>query len=151
MHPGESVFMAEFYFWCGLVVAAPLMTVWALFRSSYRRAVAVIALGLWCVLAGGALTGSMWGWMATENQQFLARKIAGLPEGAKAADVDLAPMKAIVFFVYLDQFGRRLGYLTVLLSLLVAALIVRKALRESPAEKPKPYAPEGEFFAPDGF
>jgi hypothetical protein len=79
MHPGEVVFITEFFFWCGLVVAAPLITVCAFFRSSYRRAVAVTALCLWCVLAGGALMGSIWGWMATENQQFQLRKIGLAP------------------------------------------------------------------------
>jgi hypothetical protein len=150
MHPGEAVFIAEVLFWCGLVVAAPLITVWAFFRSSYRRAVALTALCLWCVLAGAALMGSIWGWMVTENQQFLLRKIASLPDGAKPADVNLEPMKAIVFFVLLDKLGRRLGYLTVLLPLLAAALIVRKSLSESTAEKRKPHDPESELFTPYG-
>ena len=149
MHPGEAIFMAEFFLWCGLVVAAPLMTVWALFRSPYRRAVAVTALGLWCTLAGGALKGSMWSWMATENQRFQLRKIAALPDGAKPADVNLAPMKAIVFFVELDKLGRRLGYLTLLLPLLAVALVVRKTLGESPAEKRKSYGLESELFTTD--
>ena len=64
MHPGETVFMAEYLSWCGLVVAAPL--------------------------------------------------------------------------------------LTVLLPLLAAASIVRKALHEGPAVKPKLHDPEGAFFSPDG-
>jgi hypothetical protein len=150
MHPGEVVFITEFFFWCGLVVAAPLITVWAFFRSSYRRAAAVTALCLWCVLAGGALMGSIWGWMATENQQFQLRKIASLPDAAKPADVNLEPMKAIVFFVELDRLGRRLGYLTVLLPLLAVALIVRKTLRESTVEKRKPSEPASELFTPYG-
>jgi hypothetical protein len=150
MHPGEAVFITEVLFWCGLVLAAPLITVWAFFRSSHRRAVAVTALCLWCVVAGAALMGSIWGWMATENQQFLLRKIARLPEGAKPADVDLEPMKAIEFFVLLDKLGRRLGYLTVLLPLFAAAVIVRKTLSESPAQKPKPRDPESELFSPYG-
>jgi hypothetical protein len=150
MHPGETVFMTEFVFWCGLVVAAPLMTVWALFRSSYRRAVAVTALCLWCALAGGALMGSLWGWMTTENQQFQLRKIKHLPDGAKPSDANLEPMKALIFFVQLDRLGRRLGYVTVLLPLLAAALIVRNALNESGAEKRKPRDPESELFSPYG-
>ena len=94
--------------------------------------------------------GSIWGWMATENQQFQFRKIARLPEGARPADVDLEPMKAIVFFVQLDRLGRRLGYLTVLVPLLAAALIVRKTLGEKTAEPRKPYDPESELFTPYG-
>jgi len=150
MHPGEVVFSAEVLFWCGLVVAAPLITVWACFRWSNRRAVAVTALCLWCVLAGGALMGAIWGWMATENQQFQLRKIARLPDGAKATDVNLEPMKAIVFFVLLDRLGWRLGYVTVLLPLLAAALIVRKTLSESTAANRKPSDPESELFTPYG-
>jgi hypothetical protein len=150
MHPGELVFISEVIFWCGLVLAAPLITVWAFFRSSYRRAVAVIALCLWCVLAGAALMGSIWGWMVTENQQFLLRKIARLPDGSKPADLDLEPMKAIVFFVLLDKLGRRLGYLTVLFPLVATAVIVRKTLSVTPAEKPKPRDPESELFSPYG-
>jgi hypothetical protein len=142
MHPGEVVFVIEFFFWCGLVVATPLLTVWAFFRSSNQRVVAVTALCLWCALAGGALMGAIWGWMATENQQYQLRKIASLPDGAKPADVNLAPMKAIVFFVELDKLGRLLGYLTVLLPLLAAALIVRRTLSESTPEKQKPRGPD---------
>ena len=150
MHPGELLFIAEFVFWCGLVVAAPLVTACAFFRSSYRRAVAVTALCLWCMLAGGALMGSIWGWMTTANQQFQLGKIARLPAGAKPADVNLEPMKAIVFFVQLDKLGRRLGYLTVLLPLLTATLIVRKALGEEAAERPKTPDPGTELFTPYG-
>jgi hypothetical protein len=149
MHPGESVFMAEFVLWCSLVVVAPLLTLWALFRSSHQRAVAVIALCLWCALAGGALKGSMWSWMATENQRFQLRKIAALPSGAKPADVNLAPMKAIEFFVALDKLGRRLGYVTVLLPLAASALILRKVLGSDHADKRKPSGPDSEFFAPE--
>lgn len=141
MHPGEGVFIIECFVWCGLVMAAPLLTVWALFRSSNRRVVAVTALCLWCVLAGGTLMGAIWGWMVTENQQFQLRKIASQPDGAKPADVNLAPMKAIVFFVELDKLGRRLGYLTVLLPLLAAALIVRRTLSETTPEKQKQFGP----------
>jgi hypothetical protein len=86
--------------------------------------------------------GAIWGWMATENQQFQLRKIASLPDGAKPADVNLAPMKAIVFFVELDKLGRRLGYITVLLPLFAAAPIVRRTLNESRPEKQKPLGPD---------
>ena len=92
MFPGQNVFLAEFFLWCGLVLAAPVMTVWALFRSRYRRMVAVAALCLWCAIAGGALMGAMWGWMANADQQVQLRRIASLPDGAKAADVTLRPM-----------------------------------------------------------
>ena len=142
MHPGEVVFMIEFFFWCGLVLAAPLLTVWAFFRASNRRVVVVTALCLWCVLAGGTLMGAIWGWMATENQQYQLRKIASLPDGARPTDVNLGPMKAIVFFVELDKLGRRLGYLTVLLPLLATALIMRRTLSESTPEKQKQFGPD---------
>ena len=46
--------------------------------------------------------------------------------------------------------GRHLGYLPVLLPLLAAALIVRKAFSDNPAEKRKPYDPESELFTPYG-
>ena len=150
MLPGQDVFLAEFFLWCGLVLAAPVMTVWALFRSRYRRMVAVAALCLWCAIAGGALMGAMWGWMATADQQVQRRRIASLPDGAKAADVTLRPMGSVLFFVELDKLGRRLGYLPVLLPLLAAALIVRKAFSDNPVEKRKPYDPESEIFTPYG-
>jgi hypothetical protein len=150
MHPGQVVFIAEVFFWCGLIVAAPVMTIWACFRSSKRPAVAVSALCLWCTLAGAALMGAIWGWMASENQQLLHRKLARLPEAAKPADVNLEPMKAIVVFVLLDRLGLRLGYLTVLLPLLASALIVRKTLGNRPADKQKPSDPESELFTPYG-
>lgn len=94
--------------------------------------------------------GSLWGWMATENQQFQLRKMARLPDGARPADVNLEPMKAIIFFVELDRLGRRLGYSTVLLPLLVAALIVRKTLGEGTADRREPDDPESELFTPYG-
>ena len=150
MHPGQVVFIAEVFFWCGLIVAAPLMTIWACFRSSKRPAVAVTALCLWCVLAGAALMGAIWGWMATENQQFLLTKLARLPATAKPADANLEPMKAVAFFVLLDRLGLRLAYLTLLLPLLASALIVRKTLGKGPADKRKPSDPESELFTPYG-
>jgi hypothetical protein len=150
MHPGQELFMTELLLWCALAVVAPLITVWACFRSSHRRVVAVTALCLWCVLAGGTLIGSIWGWMTIENQRFQLTKIAHLPDGAKPSDMDLEPMKAVVFFVQLDGLGRRLGYLTVLLPLLASALIVRKVFNESTAEKKKPHDPESELFTPYG-
>jgi hypothetical protein len=131
VHPGETVFITEFFLWCGLVVAAPLLTLWVCFRTSRQRAVAVTALCLWCILAGGTLKGALWGWMASENQQFQLRKIARLPAGAKPTDVNLEPMKAIIFFVELDRLGRRLCYLPVLLPLMLTTVIVRKALSAS--------------------
>ena len=103
MFPGQNVFLAEFFLWCGLVLAAPVMTVSALFRSRYRRMVAVAALCLWCAIAGGALMGAMWGWMANADQQVQLRRIASLPDGAKAADVTLRPMGSVLFFVELDK------------------------------------------------
>lgn len=150
MFPSQTFFITEFFFWCGLVLAAPLMTVWALFRSRYRRMAAVTALCLWCVLAGGALMGSMWGWMATADRQVQLKKIASLPDGARAADVNLQHMGSVLFFIELDKLGRRLGYATVLLPLLASALIVRKALGEDSPPKRKPYDPEGELFTPYG-
>jgi hypothetical protein len=114
------------------------------------RAVAIIALGLWSALAGGTLMGAMWGWMATADQQVQLKKLASLPRGAKPADVDLKPIVAVLFFVKLDQFGRHLGYLTILIPLVATDLIVRKALAEGSAEKPKPPDPESELFTPHG-
>lgn len=150
MFPGQTLFITELFLWCGLVVAAPLVTVWALFRSRFRRMAAVTALGLWCVLAGGALMGSIWGWMAAADRQVQLMKIASLPEGAKPADVNLQPMGAVLFFVELDRFGRRLAYATVLLPLVASVFIARKALGEEPAAKRKPYDPESELFTPYG-
>jgi len=88
--------------------------------------------------------------MANENQHFLLTKLAKLPAAAKPADANLEPMKAIAFFVLLDKLGLRLAYLTLLLPLLASVLIVRKTLRELPADKPKPSAPESELFTPYG-
>jgi hypothetical protein len=96
------------------------------------------------------LMGAMWSWMATENQEFQLRKIARLPEGAKPADVDLEPMKALEFFVLFDGLGRRLCYLTVIGPLVAAAVIVRKALGESTREQQRPPDPESELFTPEG-
>ena len=150
MHPGELLFSIELLFWCGLVLAAPLLTLLALFRLWNRRAIAVTALCLWCVLAGAALMGAMWSWMATENQNLQHRKIARMPITAKAGDVNLEPMKAIVFFVQLDGLGKRLGYATVLLPLIAAVLILKKSLGDSSAEKPKKIDPDNELFTPYG-
>ena len=150
MQAGQVLFMTQFLFWCGVAVAAPLLTIWAFYRSSKRRAVAVTALCLWCVLAGGALMGAMWSWMATENQHLQFRKIARMPEGAKPADVDLEPMKAIEFFVAFDRLGQHLGYMTVIAPLLAAAAIAKKALGERIVEKQEPRKPESELFTPYG-
>jgi hypothetical protein len=148
MPAGGAVFLAEFALWCGLVLAAPVMTAWALIRSSKQRTVAVIALCVWCTLAGATLMGAMWGWMATENERFQLRKIAALPPGAKPADVDLGPMGSVLFFTELDRFGRRLSYLLVLLPLVATALIVRKTLVASPSEKQSSHGLESEVFTP---
>src|SRR5690349_15515002 len=105
MHPGELAFLVEFFLWLSLAVAAALLTVAACFRSSRRRAVAVIALYLWSAVAGAMLMGSMWAWMATEDRSFQQRKIAGLPAEAKPSDVNIEPMQAMKFFVKLDRLG----------------------------------------------
>jgi len=88
--------------------------------------------------------------MATENQNLQFRKIARLPDTAKPADIDLTPMKAIVFFVLLDRLGRRLAYSTVLFPLIATALIVKKVFRETTPEMPKKMDPENELFTPYG-
>jgi hypothetical protein len=150
MLPAQDIFLAEFFILCGAAPVAPSMTVWALFRSRYRRMAAVTALCLWCVLAGAALMGSMWGWMAETDRQVQLRKIASLPRGARSADVRLDPMGSVLFLVALDRLGRRLWYLPVLLPLWASARIARKALGEHPAEKQKPFDPEGEIFSPYG-
>jgi hypothetical protein len=150
MHPGEFMFLVGLFIWLGLVIIAPLLTLWALFPTSRRRGIAVIALCLWSALAGAALMGAIWGWIATENRQYQLRKIAQMPEGAKPTEVDLEPMNAITFFVQLDRLGRRVGYLTVLVPLVGTAVLVRRTRGGSSPEKPSPKTPESELFSPYG-
>ena len=103
---------------------ALVVTLWALVDPRRRSAASLVALCFWSALAGGALQGALWASITTENSKFQQRKIAALPQGATAADVDLQPMQALRFFVSLDRFGRRLGYITVIHPLLLSIRLV---------------------------
>jgi hypothetical protein len=148
MSPDAALFFVEFVFWCGLVLAAPVMTAWAFLRTTRRHVPATVALCLWCAVAGGVLMGSMWSWMHTENRQFQLRKIQALPKTAVPADVNLRPMEAIIFFVGMDGVAKRLAYLTAIVPLVGTAILVRKNLSEKSPPNLKSVDPDDDLFTP---
>ncbi len=150
MRPDRLLFVVELIAWLSVTIFAVALTIWALFRSRMRRAVATTALCLWCVIAGAALMGSMWAFMTVENHNYQQQQIAKLPPGTPATDVELRTMGAIIFFVKLDETGRRILYATVLVPLIGTVFLLRKISRGNPPEKTKTDELEHELFSPYG-
>lgn len=119
-----------------LAVGAVGATLWAVAARRSKRGAATLALCLWCAVAGGTLSSALWSWMTTTNFAYQRFQIARLPAGTKAVDVKFQAMQMLVFYINLDRFGRRLLYLTVLLPLVFAVVIFRKARSAPEVEKP---------------
>jgi hypothetical protein len=144
----NGAILVAFFLWLGLVVCALVCTVWALLAGARKKAAATAALCLWCTIAGGTLTSAIWSWMTEANMRFQYTKIAHLPPQSTPKDVDLDPIKMLLWFVQLDAFGRRVRYLTVILPLVGTLMILRSAYHSPRSTTMKPDSSD-ELFHPD--
>lgn len=147
MKAGELAILIPLLLWLLLLVLALIFTLLAFVGARRRKNTATVALCLWCALAGASLQSALWASITTENLRFQHRKIARLPQGARASDVNLEPMAALKFLVSLDKLGRRLGYVTIILPLILSIRLVTyaRARTERPQDGP-PAKEEEERF-----
>jgi hypothetical protein len=140
--------LAALVLWCALVIGALVCSLWALVATASKKVAATVALCLWCTIAGGTLTSALWSWMTTANLQFQYTKIARMPPGSKPDDVNLQSMQMLTFFVKLDELGRRIGYLTIIIPLVGAIVLLRSACNPGMSTEKVQHTPNDEFFHP---